>query len=55
MDHVRGTFVYAMSPQAVTGVWVRDRQIVDGRRSTLLDQGARMERVRALARDWAPA
>ena len=46
---------YAMSPQVVTDVWVRGRQVVNGQRLTLLDQGALMERVRALTRDWTPA
>jgi 5-methylthioadenosine/S-adenosylhomocysteine deaminase len=46
--------VYAMSPQAVTDVWVRGRRVVSGQRLTTLDQGALMERVRALTRDWTP-
>ncbi len=47
--------VYAMSPQAVTDVWVHGRQIVRNQRLTTLDQDALMERVRALTRDWKPA
>jgi 5-methylthioadenosine/S-adenosylhomocysteine deaminase len=44
--------VYAMSPQAVTDVWVRGRPVVKNQRLTALDQAALMERVRALTRDW---
>ncbi len=44
--------VYAMSPQAVTDVWVHGRQVVKSQQLTTLDQGALMERVRALTRDW---
>ena len=47
--------VYAMSPQAVTDVWVHGRRVVDGGRLTTLDQGALMERVRTLTNDWSPA
>jgi 5-methylthioadenosine/S-adenosylhomocysteine deaminase len=47
--------VYAMSPQAVTDVWVGGRQVVRSQRLTTLDQDGLMERVRALTRDWAPA
>src|SRR5215471_11426086 len=47
--------VYAMSPQAVTDVWVRGRQVVRSQRLTTLDQGELMERVRRLTRDWALA
>src|SRR5262245_16749323 len=47
--------VYAMSPQAVTDVWVHGRPVVrDGRLATI-DQAALVERVRALTRDWTPA
>ena len=46
--------VYAMSPQAVTDVWVHGRQVVENQRLPL-DQDALMERVRALTRDWTPA
>ena len=46
---------YAMSPQAVTDVWVRGRQVVKSQRLTTLDQDALMERVRVLTRDWKPA
>jgi 5-methylthioadenosine/S-adenosylhomocysteine deaminase len=44
--------VYAMSPQAVTDVWVHGRHVVRGQRLTGVDQDALMERVSALTRDW---
>jgi cytosine/adenosine deaminase-related metal-dependent hydrolase len=44
--------VYAMSPQAITDVWVHGRQVVKGQRLTMLDQDSLMERVRALTRGW---
>ena len=44
--------VYAMSPQAITDVWVHGRQVVKEQRLTLLDQDALMEKVRALTRGW---
>jgi cytosine/adenosine deaminase-related metal-dependent hydrolase len=47
--------VYAMSPQAVTDVWVHGRRVVENQRLTLIDQDALMEQVRALTRDWRPA
>jgi 5-methylthioadenosine/S-adenosylhomocysteine deaminase len=47
--------VYAMSPQAVTDVWIRGRQVVRSQRLTTLDQDGLMDRVRALTRDWALA
>ena len=47
--------VYAMSPQAITDVWVHGRQVVKDQRLTTVDQGALMERVRMLTRGWAPA
>jgi 5-methylthioadenosine/S-adenosylhomocysteine deaminase len=50
-----GNVVYAMSPQAITDVWVHGRHVVRNRRLTTVDQGALMERVRALTRDWKPA
>jgi 5-methylthioadenosine/S-adenosylhomocysteine deaminase len=45
--------VYAMSPQAVTDVWVHGRHVVRDGRLTTLDQAALLERVRRLTRDWA--
>ncbi len=47
--------VYAMSPQAITDVWVHGRHVVKDQRLTALDQGALMERVRALTRAWTAA
>jgi 5-methylthioadenosine/S-adenosylhomocysteine deaminase len=47
--------VYAMSPQAITDVWVHGRQVVKGQRLTTLDQDSLMERVRALTRGWTAA
>jgi 5-methylthioadenosine/S-adenosylhomocysteine deaminase len=44
--------VYAMSHQAVTDVWVHGRHVVRGQRLATLDQGALLERVRGLTRDW---
>ena len=47
--------VYAMSPQAVTDVWVEGRQVVKNQRLTMLDQSDLMERVRRLTAEWQPA
>jgi hypothetical protein len=47
--------VYAMSPQAVTDVWVRGRRVVEGQRLATLDQDRLLERVRALTRGWTRA
>jgi len=47
--------VYAMSPQAITDVWVHGRRVVERQRLATLDQEALMERVRALTNDWRPA
>jgi len=44
--------VYAMSPQAVTDVWVHGRRVVRDGRLVTVDQAALMERVRTLTRDW---
>ena len=47
--------VYAMSPQAITDVWVHGHPVVrDGRLATL-DQDDLLARVRALTRDWRVA
>lgn len=46
--------VYAMSPQAVTDVWVHGQHVVRNQRLTTLDQAQLVERVRALTRDWKP-
>jgi 5-methylthioadenosine/S-adenosylhomocysteine deaminase len=47
--------VYAMSPQAITDVWVHGRHVVKDRRLTMVDLDALMARVAALTRGWAPA
>jgi 5-methylthioadenosine/S-adenosylhomocysteine deaminase len=47
--------VYAMSPQAVTDVWVHGRHVVRRQRLTTVDQDGLMERVRELTREWRPA
>jgi 5-methylthioadenosine/S-adenosylhomocysteine deaminase len=47
--------VYAMSPQAITDVWVHGRRVVENRRLATVDQDALMARVAALTRGWAPA
>ena len=53
--HLLKNVVYAMSPQAVTDVWVHGRPVVHDRRLATVDQAALMERVRALTADWRPA
>ena len=45
--------LYAMSPQAITDVWVAGRRVVDRQRLATLDQDALVERVQRLTRDWA--
>jgi len=47
--------VYAMSPQAITDVWVHGRPVVARQRLATLDQETLMERVRRLTHDWTPA
>ena len=47
--------VYAMSPQAITDVWVHGRRVVAKQRLATLDQETLMERVRRLTHDLAPA
>ena len=47
--------VYAMSPQAITDVWVHGRHVVEDRRLATVDQDALMARVAALTRGWTPA
>jgi 5-methylthioadenosine/S-adenosylhomocysteine deaminase len=44
--------VYAMSPQAVTDVWVHGRPVVRDRRLGTVDQSALLARVRELTRNW---
>jgi 5-methylthioadenosine/S-adenosylhomocysteine deaminase len=45
--------VYAMSPRAVTDVWVHGRHVVAGRRLAAVDQDALLARVRELTGGWA--
>ena len=47
--------VYAMSPQAITDVWVHGSPVVKRQKLATLDQEALMERVRKLTSGWAPA
>ena len=47
--------VYAMSPQAITDVWVHGSQVVKAQKLATLDQETLMERVRKLTDGWAPA
>jgi 5-methylthioadenosine/S-adenosylhomocysteine deaminase len=53
--HLLKSVVYAMSPQAVTDVWVHGRPVVRDQRLTTVEQASLMERVRALTADWKPA
>src|SRR5262249_15116361 len=46
------SIVYAMSPQAITDVWVHGRRVVAQQRLTTLDQNELMERIRRFTRDW---
>ncbi len=45
--------VYAMSPRAVTDVWVHGRRVVDGGRLATVDAGRLLGRVRELTRRWS--
>jgi 5-methylthioadenosine/S-adenosylhomocysteine deaminase len=45
--------VYAMSPRAVTDVWVHGQRVVAGRRLTTIDQDDLLARVRALTAGWS--
>ncbi|HTO09993.1 MAG TPA: amidohydrolase [Candidatus Binatia bacterium] len=45
--------VYAMSPEAVTDVWVHGRRVVAGGRLTTLDERELAARVAALTNGWA--
>ena len=47
--------VYAMSPQAVTDVWVHGRRIVQDRKLATLDQESLVAGVAALTRGWSAA
>lgn len=44
--------VYAMSPQAVTDVWVHGRRVVEGGRLLTVDLDELLARVRELTRGW---
>lgn len=44
--------VYAMSPQAITDVWVHGRRVVEGGRLTTMDAGELVARVRELTKGW---
>ncbi len=45
--------VYAMSPRAVTDVWVHGRQVVAGGRLVTVDQAALMAGVREVTQGWS--
>jgi 5-methylthioadenosine/S-adenosylhomocysteine deaminase len=45
--------VYAMSPQAVTDVWVHGREVVRGGRLVTADLRELLARVRELTRGWS--
>jgi 5-methylthioadenosine/S-adenosylhomocysteine deaminase len=45
--------VYALSPQAITDVWVHGRRVVRDGRLASVDESALLEEVRALTRGWA--
>jgi 5-methylthioadenosine/S-adenosylhomocysteine deaminase len=44
--------VYALSPQAITDVWVHGRRVVQEGRLTTVDEPGLLGEVRALTRDW---
>ena len=44
--------VFAMSPQAVTDVWVHGQRVVDGARLARVSEAELLARVEALTRDW---
>lgn len=47
--------VYALSPQAITDVWVHGRRVVEGGRITTLDETELLRDVRDLTRGWGEA
>ena len=47
--------VYALSPQAITDVWVHGRHVVEGGRITTLDETELLRDVRDLTRGWGEA
>jgi hypothetical protein len=44
--------VYALSPQAITDVWVHGRHVVQGGRLATLDEAGLLAVVRTLTRGW---
>jgi len=44
--------VFAMSPQAVTDVWVHGQRVVEGARLARVSEAELLARVEALTRDW---
>ncbi len=44
--------VYALSPQAITDVWVHGRRVVQDGRLATLDEAALLREVRTLTSDW---
>jgi 5-methylthioadenosine/S-adenosylhomocysteine deaminase len=44
--------VYAMSPRAITDVWVHGRRVVENRRLVTVDEGRLVARVRELTDSW---
>lgn len=44
--------VYAMSPRAITDVWVQGRRVVESGRLTTVDQERLLARVRELTDGW---
>ena len=44
--------VFAMSPQALTDVWVHGERVVDSGRLTRLSEAELLARVTALTREW---
>lgn len=49
-----GNVVYAMSPRAITDVWVHGRRVVEAGRLTTVDLGELLARVRELTAGWTP-
>jgi 5-methylthioadenosine/S-adenosylhomocysteine deaminase len=45
--------VYAMSPRAITDVWMHGRRVVEAGRLTTVDMPELLARVRALTKGWA--
>ena len=45
--------VYAMSPRAVTDVWVHGRRVIDGGRLATVEEGQLLAQVRELTRQWS--